>query len=406
MDDRRYRRRKAAASRRAARENGGGFSSGDDDRGSSYAHAHGQGRTQDRPKQPHGQPLETSLLSSLSQALTNIDLHNNSYFSRKNSIESGRGGSEGGSNGHDDSVTITFSSPNNKNNSNRHNIHNTPERRYTKLPSPPTQFSSYLKFNRPSLNCMLIFTVCYLLVLICCYPMIYYSNVEVLPTDDDFVKGKKHHIKRGSSFQHIRGHDKFINAKHAVTDKLGTLKQRAIEWEEEAKLKAQRGAVEIQETEKEIIDSIATGTVGRRGGEDAKRASSLLDEAVKVFEGKRLQLEKEEDDKHVAVAANNAGVHDHWNDAVAAWDKAFVPDKSFGSNVAATNVLHSEKTPGFMVLGMHRSGTSMLSGLLVKGFGYETGGPLIGASVSCQYLLPVVQNQDFSHQYFFDYVIV
>ena len=40
------------------------------------------------------------------------------------------------------------------------------------------------------------------------------------------------------------------------------------------------------------------------------------------------------------------------------------------------------KTPGFMVLGMHRSGTSMLSGLLVKGFGYETGGPLIGASVS------------------------
>jgi len=33
-----------------------------------------------------------------------------------------------------------------------------------------------------------------------------------------------------------------------------------------------------------------------------------------------------------------------------------------------------------MVLGMHRSGTSLLSGLIVKGFGYETGGPLIGAS--------------------------
>lgn len=382
MDDKRYRRRKAAASRRAARENGGGFSSGDDDRGSSYAR-----RTpDDRTKQPQRQPLETSLLSSLSQALTNIDMHNNSYFSRKNSGEIGRGGGGGGqgSNGHDDSVTITFSSPNNNNNSNSHTMHNTPERKYNKLPSPPTQFSSYLKFNRPSLNCMLIFTACYLLILICCYPMIYYSNVDVLPTDDDFIKGKKHHIKRGSSFQHIRGHDKFIKAKHAVTDKFGTLKERAIEWEEEAKLKAQRGAVEIQETEKEIIDSIAAGTVGRRGGEDAKRASSLLDEAVKYFDGKRLQLEKEEEDKHAAAAANNAGVHDHWKDAVAAWDKAFVPDKSFGSNAAAAamNVLHSEKTPGFMVLGMHRSGTSMLSGLLVKGFGYETGGPLIGASVS------------------------
>ena len=32
-----------------------------------------------------------------------------------------------------------------------------------------------------------------------------------------------------------------------------------------------------------------------------------------------------------------------------------------------------------MVLGMHRSGTSMLSGLLVQGFGYKVGKPLIGA---------------------------
>lgn len=34
--------------------------------------------------------------------------------------------------------------------------------------------------------------------------------------------------------------------------------------------------------------------------------------------------------------------------------------------------------PGVIVLGMHRSGTSMLSGLLVTGLGYHTGGPLIG----------------------------
>ena len=34
-------------------------------------------------------------------------------------------------------------------------------------------------------------------------------------------------------------------------------------------------------------------------------------------------------------------------------------------------------TSGFVVLGMHRSGTSMLSGLLVEGFGYKTGAPLM-----------------------------
>ena len=35
---------------------------------------------------------------------------------------------------------------------------------------------------------------------------------------------------------------------------------------------------------------------------------------------------------------------------------------------------------GVIVLGMHRSGTSMLSGLMVTGSGYKTGGPLIGSA--------------------------
>ena len=38
------------------------------------------------------------------------------------------------------------------------------------------------------------------------------------------------------------------------------------------------------------------------------------------------------------------------------------------------------KSPGFVVLGMHRSGTSMLSGLLVTACGYNVGGPLIGSA--------------------------
>jgi len=50
------------------------------------------------------------------------------------------------------------------------------------------------------------------------------------------------------------------------------------------------------------------------------------------------------------------------------------------------NYLHSTHTtllpdtPGIIILGMHRSSTSMLSGLLVKGFGYELGGPALPAA--------------------------
>lgn len=226
---------------------------------------------------------------------------------------------------------------------------------YSKLPPPPSQFSSYMKFNRPSLNCLMGFAACYLLVLICCYPMISYSNVDVLQTDDDFTKGAKHHIKRGASFQHIRGRKQFLTAKHAVTDKLGTLKERAVIWEEEAK----RGAVEFQEAEKEIIDSIAGGTIGRKDGEDALRASRLLGQAVEDFEHKRSDIETADDLRKAANAANRMGDHDHWKDAVEAWDKQFVRAKNVASRVALSNA-HQGKTTGFMVLGMHRSGTSML----------------------------------------------
>lgn len=38
---------------------------------------------------------------------------------------------------------------------------------------------------------------------------------------------------------------------------------------------------------------------------------------------------------------------------------------------------NNKETGGFIVLGMHRSGTSMLAGLLVEGFGYKPGEPLI-----------------------------
>ena len=48
--------------------------------------------------------------------------------------------------------------------------------------------------------------------------------------------------------------------------------------------------------------------------------------------------------------------------------------RSLVKNIYARN---SGRRPGVIVLGMHRSGTSMLSGILAEGFGYETGGPLL-----------------------------
>lgn len=61
----------------------------------------------------------------------------------------------------------------------------------------------------------------------------------------------------------------------------------------------------------------------------------------------------------------------------------FSVQNSFG-NASNSNIQGNDlDTLGFIVLGMHRSGTSMLSGLLVKGFGYDTGVNLFEGSVSC-----------------------
>jgi len=55
--------------------------------------------------------------------------------------------------------------------------------------------------------------------------------------------------------------------------------------------------------------------------------------------------------------------------------------KKLRNRPAVDNVSSPQhKSPGFVVLGMHRSGTSMLSGLLVTACGYNVGGPLIGAA--------------------------
>lgn len=83
--------------------------------------------------------------------------------------------------------------------------------------------------------------------------------------------------------------------------------------------------------------------------------SILLNEAQDEFERKRREKQMVNQQQEDAVAKVNA--------------------------VANVEVaMDGEKRRGFIVLGMHRSGTSMLSGLLHTSCGYTVGGPLIGSA--------------------------
>jgi hypothetical protein len=96
---------------------------------------------------------------------------------------------------------------------------------------------------------------------------------------------------------------------------------------------------------------------------------SLLDEAVADF----AVLRANKISMHTATAAAVALKMDL---------ERKQKQKQAGVDADADAVLAEteNETPGVIVLGMHRSGTSMLSGLLVNGIGYSVGGPLIGAA--------------------------
>jgi len=92
----------------------------------------------------------------------------------------------------------------------------------------------------------------------------------------------------------------------------------------------------------------------------------------------------EEQNHHEAGLVGSRGHDEHWVQSLEAWDQAvgIQANDEEGEDDDELGAMNNgdgngNKRPGFIVLGMHRSGTSMLSGLLVEGFGYETGGPLI-----------------------------
>lgn len=161
-----------------------------------------------------------------------------------------------------------------------------------------------------------------------------------------------------------------------MKEQLGTLKERAVQWEESAKVAARQEAVELQEKERNLLNKL--NNFGSSSREDVMKVSMLLEEVVEEFEGEMYEHQ-------AGLVANNRGHDEHWTDSLKAWNQAVGSDTDEEEDIENNNtdmennanVGNENKRPGFIVLGMHRSGTSMLSGLLVEGFGYETGGPLI-----------------------------
>ena len=71
------------------------------------------------------------------------------------------------------------------------------------------------------------------------------------------------------------------------------------------------------------------------------------------------------------VLSGNGKIAEHWSTA---WDTAKVGEGgNYTLPVPKENDYHKERrrTTGFLILGMHRSGTSMLASLLANGFGYK-----------------------------------
>lgn len=358
-------RRKAAASRRAARQQGQLSNDPPPDPPSSTSrknryHLEHEGAelNEHRNRNPSSHLQQhhldqtassdkTNLLSSLSMALSSnlTNVATSTAIHVNNAMRNHRD---------NDNDNDYFSTANIHNSSNKSS-------KSKKLSRPSTQFSSYLHFQKSSLAVLFVFVTCYSLVLICCWPMI-----STLKNNDGNDSKDMIAMEKGASFQHIRGRKTFLRAKHAVSQKLGTFKEHAVEWEKRAK-KA------VDEVDSKLGIEIGE-KIGRR---DAMRASLLMEEAVKEFE-------KEEAERKLSDGRDVASMGDHDTEnsaALQAWEKENAFLREFSDSNNENGMMNSSKQRlGFMVLGMHRSGTSMLSGLLVQGFGYETGGPLIGAA--------------------------
>jgi hypothetical protein len=182
------------------------------------------------------------------------------------------------------------------------------------------RFANYLVFGLQSTLCLGLFVVCYALVLIILWPLLSASTPESMPdeTPRDYLK----HMHVPPSLKEI--------AVVPGKDKLG----------------------EMAKGLKQRLEQFRQG----RGVTDAQ----LLHQAAAEFDAKRKERRLAEKEKMAKALQKLAA-----NDAAANQ----VPPPVAGNH-----------RNGFIVLGMHRSGTSMVAGLLHQSAGYTVGGPLIGSA--------------------------
>jgi hypothetical protein len=176
------------------------------------------------------------------------------------------------------------------------------------------RFANYLVFGFQSTLCLVIFVLCYALVLIILWPLLQASTPQSMPDETPRDYLKRMHVppslqELGHARLHIPGQEKIEEMADGMKKKLEQFRQG-------------RG----------VTDGHLLGQAAAEF--ETKREQNLAKRAEQAKQKKQLE-EQQQQQQHLA-----AGNHKN----------------------------------GFIVLGMHRSGTSMLSGLLHQSAGYKVGG--------------------------------
>ena len=181
------------------------------------------------------------------------------------------------------------------------------------------RFANYLVFGFQSTLCLALFTVCYVLILVILWPLLQASTPTSMP--DETPRDYIHHMHVPPSLKQIA----HVPGQKKIKEVTSNLRKKLVQFRQ------------------------------GRGVTD----ENLLDLAVAEFE----VIEKEKEAKEKAQQA----------EAIQRLDAAAVANQNLP-------VVAGNHHNGFIVLGMHRSGTSMLAGLLHESAGYKVGGPLIGSA--------------------------
>eukprot|EP00538_Stauroneis_constricta_P002313 CAMPEP_0119545898 /NCGR_PEP_ID=MMETSP1352-20130426/516_1 /TAXON_ID=265584 /ORGANISM="Stauroneis constricta, Strain CCMP1120" /LENGTH=487 /DNA_ID=CAMNT_0007590517 /DNA_START=115 /DNA_END=1578 /DNA_ORIENTATION=+ len=227
-------------------------------------------------------------------------------------------------------------------------------------PMADQRFSSYLVFGLASTLCCGTFLFCYAIILLAAWPLITSNYHHSARTGADAV------------------------ADHPLQLKSVVKQMRVPEKVKEAELR-------LIDEGKEEFEKVASAFKQKFHNLRANHGvtdEALLQEAQRKFDLQQQSQKDQKDNLRHIADVNAAG-------------SAANGDNGDGSNNKNNN--NDASRIGFVVLGMHRSGTSMLSGLLVTSCGYNVGGPLIGQAFDnekgfFERIDVVLQNDEFMYE--------